>query len=303
MARSKRGFTLVELLVVIAIIGILIAMLLPAVQAAREAARRSQCTNNLKQLGLALLTYHQAIGRFPPPGINSNQTSWWVLILPYLEQKPLYDQFNFNEGAWNATDKMRVAAVAVPVFFYPSSTDDEDRRSGASAEVYPSGGPRVFTCHYYGVMGPNGTNNYLPTPAQYKCQELTMGFGGYCSQGAFYYPSGIDIASVRDGTSNTLFIGEVAWPGLTFYRGFHRGYYPEPSNRGTLILAARNVQYPINSRITTTWNNIAFGSLHPGGAHFCMVDGSVRFFSQYIEQNLYLAIASRNGEEAVSMPQ
>jgi prepilin-type N-terminal cleavage/methylation domain-containing protein len=98
MVRSKRGFTLVELLVVIAIIGILVAMLLPAVQAAREAARRSQCTNNLKQLSLAMLTYHQAVGKFPPPGISSNQVSWLVLILPYLEQKPLHDQFDFNQG-------------------------------------------------------------------------------------------------------------------------------------------------------------------------------------------------------------
>ncbi|MGQ9504748.1 MAG: DUF1559 domain-containing protein [Thermogutta sp.] len=298
MTRRTRGFTLVELLVVIAIIGILVAMLLPAVQAAREAGRRSQCTNNLKQLSLALLTYHQAVGRFPPPGINSNQTSWWVLILPYIEQKPLYDQFNFNQGSSSASDKIRVAAVQVPVFFCPSNADDEDRRSKYPEENYS--GTRVFTCHYYGVLGPNGTNNYLPTPTAYKCQELDKTFGGYCTQGAFLYSTGIDIASVRDGTSNTLFIGEVAWPGYNYYRGFHRGYYSD--QRGTLLLAARNVKNPINSRIGDPWSNGAFGSLHPGGAHFAMVDGSVRFFNQFMEQNVYLAIASRNGEEAVSMP-
>jgi len=302
MFRSKRAFTLVELLVVIAIIGILVAMLLPAVQAAREAARRSQCTNNLKQLSLALLTYHQAVGRFPPPGISSNQVSWWVLILPYLEQKPLYDQFDFKQGNWNQPEKLRVAAVAVPVFFCPSSTDDEDRRSGHSSEVYPSGGPRVFTAHYFGVLGPNGTNNYVSPPVAYKCTGLTETFGGYCTQGSFLYPTGLDVASVRDGTPNTLFIGEIAWPGMPYYRAFTRGYYWE-SSRGTLLLFAKNVQYPINSRNTTTWNNTSFGSLHPGGAHFAMVDGSVRFFSQYTDQNVYMALASRNGEEAVSMPQ
>jgi prepilin-type N-terminal cleavage/methylation domain-containing protein/prepilin-type processing-associated H-X9-DG protein len=301
MVRWKRGFTLVELLVVIAIIGILTAMLLPAVQAAREAARRSQCTNNLKQLSLAMLTYHQAVGKFPPPGISSNQVSWLILILPYLEQKPLHDQFDFNEGPFGQPEKLRVAEVSVPVFFCPSSTDDEDRRSGSSSEVYPAGGPRVFTAHYFGVLGPNGTNNYLPTPTAYKCTGLTEAFGGYCTQGVFFYPTGLDIASVRDGTSNTLFIGEIAWPGMPYYRAFTRGYYKD--NRGTLLLFAKNVQYPINSRNTTTWNNTAFGSLHPGGAHFAMVDGSVRFLSQYIEQNVYLAIASRNGEEAVSTPQ
>lgn len=301
MASVRRGFTLVELLVVIAIIGILVAMLLPAVQAARESARRSQCTNNLKQLSLALLTYHQAIGRFPPPGISSNTTSWLVLILPYLEQKPLYDQFNFNQGTYTDSDKIRVAAVAVPVFFCPTNADDEDRRSGSSAEVYPAGGPRVYTAHYFGVLGPNGTNNYLPTPAAYKCTALTETFGGYCNQGAFSYPGGLDIASVRDGSSNTLFIGEIAWPGMPYYRAFTRGYFYD--NRGTLLLFAKNVKSPINSRDTSTWNNTAFGSLHPGGAHFAMVDGSVRFFNQFMEQNVYLAIASRNGEEAVSMPQ
>src|SRR6188474_2683919 len=100
----RRAFTLVELLVVIAIIGVLVALLLPAVQAAREAARRMSCSNNLKQLSLALHNYEDTHKTLPPAGIDSNQMSWTVLLLPYMEQKPLYDQFNFNKGAWNAFD-------------------------------------------------------------------------------------------------------------------------------------------------------------------------------------------------------
>lgn len=301
MLASRKAFTLVELLVVIAIIGILIALLLPAVQAAREAARRSQCTNNLKQITLGLLNYHQTHGRFPPPGFSSNQASWLVVLLPFIEQKPLFDQFNFNQGTYTAPDKIRVAANAVPIYFCPSSTEETDRRSGYSAEVWPAGSStRVYAAHYFGVLGPNGTNTYLPTPAPYKCSGLTEQFGGYCSQGAMFYPNGVDIASVRDGSSNTLFVGEIAWPDMPYYRAYTRGYFSD--NRGVLILYAKNVQYPINSRNTTTWNNTSFGSLHPGGAHFSLVDGSVRFVAQYIDQNVYLAIASRNGDEAVSVP-
>ena len=97
---ARLGFTLVELLVVIAIIGVLVALLLPAVQSAREAARRMSCSNNLKQLSLALHNYEDTHKTFPPAGIDSNQMSWVVLLLPYFEQKNLYDQFNFNRGSW-----------------------------------------------------------------------------------------------------------------------------------------------------------------------------------------------------------
>jgi len=100
-SRPGRGFTLVELLVVIAIIGILIALLLPAVQAAREAARRMQCSNHLKQLALGLHDYHDSHKGFPSGALVSNGLSWNVLILPYIEQGPLYAKFNFNQGDFN----------------------------------------------------------------------------------------------------------------------------------------------------------------------------------------------------------
>src|SRR5262247_3134396 len=103
---SIRAFTLVELLVVIAIIGVLVALLLPAVQAAREAARRMRCSNNLKQLSLGLLNYEDVYKTLPPAGINTNQMSWVVMLLPYIEQKNLFDQFNFTQGAWNASSRI-----------------------------------------------------------------------------------------------------------------------------------------------------------------------------------------------------
>src|SRR4051795_10809515 len=112
MSRAKLGFTLVELLVVIAIIGVLVALLLPAGQAAREAARRAQCSDNLKQLSLALPNYENTHLTLPPSGIDSNQMAWTVLLLPFFEQQALYDQFNFNNGSWNSFNRITLVQGA-----------------------------------------------------------------------------------------------------------------------------------------------------------------------------------------------
>src|SRR5690349_14305662 len=123
----RGGFTLVELLVVIAIIGVLVALLLPAVQSAREAARRMQCSNNLKPLSLALHNYESALKTFPPAGIDSNQMSWTVLLLPYFEQQALYDQFNFNKGAWNAFNRITlVQGARIKALICPDLTTKAD---------------------------------------------------------------------------------------------------------------------------------------------------------------------------------
>jgi prepilin-type N-terminal cleavage/methylation domain-containing protein len=289
---GRAGFTLVELLVVIAIIGILIALLLPAVQAAREAARRSQCLNNLKQLSLGLHNYHDAFKTFPPPGINSNQMSWHVLLLPFIEQTALHDQFNFDAGYYTGAGKMPNSLTRVDAFLCPSNSDDADERS-ASEQI---GGVYVFTWHYFGVMGPFGYNT---TMAQdYKCTGPTEAFGGWCTQGAIVYPNGQKIASFLDGTSNTLLLGELAYPDFAHRRSWVRGYYSD--TRGTLFPGSKNVRYPINSEDISTWNNDAFGSNHPGGCQFSIADGSGRLVSETIDMVVYRSIASRNGKEPVS---
>ncbi|MDI9444260.1 MAG: DUF1559 domain-containing protein [Planctomycetota bacterium] len=284
------GFTLVELLVGIAIIGILIALLLPAVQAAREAARRSQCANNLKQLSLGLHNYHDTHQTFPPPGISSNDMSWHVVLLPFIEQTALHDQFDFRAGAYNGVGKMVNSLNKVDAFLCPSNANDSDIHSTESID-----GVLVYTCHYYGVMGPNGYNN--TKGKDYKC-TATDTWGSYCSQGAIVYPAGTKISSFYDGTSNTYLLGELAYPDFPHRRSWVRGSYT--GYGGGLMPSAKNVRYPINSRITTLWNDDAFGSKHPGGAQFTRADGSVAFVSETIDQSLYLAIASRDGEEPVS---
>src|SRR5437667_3568664 len=148
-----RGFTLVELLVVIAIIGVLVSLLLPAVQAAREAARRAQCSNNLKQLSLALHNYENTHNTLPPAGIDSNQMSWTVLLLPFFEQQALYDQFNFNKGSWNSFNRITlVKGVRLKALICP----DLMAKADSYSLFDPANEADVSALHYYAVLGPNG---------------------------------------------------------------------------------------------------------------------------------------------------
>jgi prepilin-type N-terminal cleavage/methylation domain-containing protein len=152
-AEVRRGFTLVELLVVIAIIGILIALLLPAVQAAREAARRMQCSNNLKQIGLGLHNYHDTFGTFPPGASQDQYLGYATRLLPFMEQKPLYDRVDF-ENVYSTPNNYAVGAVRVDAFLCPSSSEFTSKHTAEQAN-----GQRCYTIHYYGNTGPVGVNS------------------------------------------------------------------------------------------------------------------------------------------------
>ncbi len=291
----RRGFTLVELLVVIAIIGILIALLLPAVQAAREAARRAQCSNNLKQLGLAWLNYEDTYKTLPPAAISSNQLSWHVLVLPFIEQMPLYQKFSFMAGGYSASGR-DVVAYPARVFAYlcPSNGQDIYTTAGDPYERY--NGEKSLSMHYLGILGPKG-NNTFANNQPYKCTDSAKSYGGVCDQGTSAYPKAVKLAEVTDGTSNTYLLGERARK-TDYLRTWIRGYYYE-STPGNLIYAAKNVVNPINSDLGNYTSDAAFGSLHPGGCQFGMTDGSVRFVSETINLTIYFAMASRDGAEPV----
>jgi len=278
--------------VLIAIIGILIALLLPAVQAAREAARRSQCSNNLKQLALGLHVYHDTYKIFPLPGMLANQLGWNVSILPQIEQTTIAQQMNYNAGSWNMPIKLQLGAVKIQTFLCPSAFAS-DERSKNSQEAWQN--QLCYTIHYYGILGPLGTNPQTNQP--FDCANLTEQFGGECRQGVMWQYSS-RMADVIDGTSNTYLLGEISWRDMTKYRMWPRGKFQD--SRGTLYLVAKNIEFPINSNNETKWNMIAFGSNHPGGAKFAMCDASVRFVSQTIDFGIYLATASRNGSEVVT---
>jgi len=289
---KRKAFTLVELLVVIAIIGILIALLLPAVQAAREAARRSQCVNNLRQLGLGFQNYHDVWGQFPLPGMIANQLGWTASVLAFIEQKPIYDQMDWNAGNYMDAGKIKHAANRIPPYMCPSANQD---RTEYASEIWPNpGGQKVFTVHYYGILGPYGTN---PTTNQtYKCRNTTEAFGGECDQGIMWQYSS-RMADITDGTSNTLLLGEISWSQMTKYRAWTRGKFQD--SRGTLYLLSKYLRFPINSKNESIWNGIAFGSFHPGGCQFVNADGSARFISETIDFGIYLALGSKDGGESL----
>jgi prepilin-type N-terminal cleavage/methylation domain-containing protein len=294
----RRGFTLVELLVVIAIIGILVALLLPAVQMARESARRTECNNHIRQVMLGLHTYHDTHKRLPPGGTGpanaSNQDlSFHTRILEFIEQAPLYQKHNFTNGIHHHTAGqtyvLNFNRFRVPIFYCPSG-EHEDAISNTAGK----------TMHYQGVMGPEGLWPGHPTNSQRPYSATSTGQGGFARQGTLGPNTKTRLADLRDGTSNTLVVGELSWADSNSYRVWTRGW------DGSAIGSCKNVQNPINQiayNNSNNYNDTSFGSSHPGGCNFAKGDGSISFITQTIDMTTYRALASRNGKEAVELPQ
>lgn len=302
-ARLAKGFTLVELLVVIAIIGILIALLLPAVQAAREAARRSQCTNNLKQIGLALHNYHDTFKTFPPGAWNEanrgNRLAYTVFILPFMEQQAVYDEFDFEYPNYTGVN-LNPGIRLIPAYHCPSC---RFKQSTYNADWVPAGaaGTPSYTTHYYAIMGPQGINPMIPGgTTRYPESDNTNPHGGYALSGVLHRNSSNNMGYIIDGTSNTIMVGEISWEGVqgTSASGTFRTWLRGAS--GTACGSAKNIEFGINVvpyNGSNNFNDVSMGSMHPGGANFSVADGSVRFISETVDMALYLAAASMNGKE------
>jgi prepilin-type N-terminal cleavage/methylation domain-containing protein len=299
MHRVRRSaFTLVELLVVIAIIGILVALLLPAIQAAREAARRSQCGNNLKQVGVALQNYHDTFKLLPPGGFSGgNRLGWTVLILPFMELQTLHDlvDFNANTGSgWDVAGAL-VQTEKVNGYICPSAVRGKQFENGSTT---------LYTTHYYGILGPKGTNP--ATGAAYGWDNGTdgtitlSGHGGFATQGVLVRKIALGFADVLDGTSNTFLVGEssfsrtLAGSDNDAYRLWTRGCNTNTSGVSKNILDGINVREYNGS---TDFNDISFGSEHPGGCLFVFCDAATSFISQDVDLVVYKATASRDGKE------
>jgi len=297
--KSQRGFTLVELLVVIAIIGVLVALLLPAVQAAREAARRSSCGNNLKQMGLALHNYHDTHLALPAGsaidytnssycnGSDCRGNGMFVAILPFLEETNLEDNYDYEaKNGWLG-------------------------QSAANRAVLDERAPEAYQC---------------PSHAKWSSVERRRDYWGVCggrvadahgwrgdvfTDGVMYLNSWTRFRDITDGTANTLFIGESnhgeKWGLVDYGDGNKCG----PSlwwdggattlnnkNRFSSSRSMRSVKYPINSEIYEVAddqdNEVPMGSQHPGGAQFGFADASVHFLSETIEFNTYQFLGVRN---------
>lgn len=300
--RVPSGFTLVELLVVIAIIGVLIALLLPAVQMVREAARSAQCKNNLKQLGLAMQSYHDTQKVFPPGSLihlrpwlpHIGRMSYFVHLLPYMEQEHLHEQIDQRTGfnvarAW--PDFQELYDLDIPGPRCPSF-DNPCRSKGNGLGL-----------DYFGVTGAKETACPSPPNARYPVLPVLWPpclCGGYANTGILYPNSTVRIRDIRDGTTNTFMIGEQAWK-----MGRHTNWFAGMGDGPGEVYSCKNVYHPINAEyccLEGGWggaftNDTSFGSQHPGGAHFVHADGSVRFIAEPIEMSLYLEMASRaNGE-------
>jgi prepilin-type N-terminal cleavage/methylation domain-containing protein/prepilin-type processing-associated H-X9-DG protein len=333
---KRRGFTLIELLVVISIIGVLVGLLLPAVQQAREAARKMQCANNMKQVGLAIqnyessngcivsgyisstvpLTYCPVLGNNPDPSTGDNGPGWgWLaLLLPNLEQRPLYDSINFQLPTWVAEN---ATAVTIPlnVFVCPSANNPSPTCPivGADMNLLPVANQYFARSNYQYNQGWNDSG----IPATVNLDDPVKGCNG-----PIYRNSRIKFAEVRDGLSNTIVVGEKtpfladsSWVGIVpGYRHFAYNAFASAGTGGlgvnydyaSALLATHSgpslyenpvVIHPPNSPLGHTDEMY---SLHPGGANVLLGDGSVHFIKESIHLRVWQSLCSRNGGEVVS---
>ena len=289
----RRGFTLIELLVVIAIIAVLIALLLPAVQQAREAARRSQCKNNLKQLGLALHNYHDSFRAFPPGSLRGSGLAWGFVshLLPYFDQSSVYSTIQFEQAdcaafllAQQAALKPDATSVLMPMLTCPSDPRGGVQLlsgpTGPSPSTYNAG--KLYPANYIGISGSLESTTWCPF------------LGVTNGDGVLFTSSRIRMSNITDGTSSTLMLGERGigtaldwgWPicGGTeceHYISSQRGLTPADNPPNTPNIERR------------------FWSWHVGGTHFLLGDGSIRFLSTNIDYNTFVKLSTRNGAEVV----
>jgi prepilin-type N-terminal cleavage/methylation domain-containing protein/prepilin-type processing-associated H-X9-DG protein len=313
MRIRSRGFTLVELLVVIAIIGILVGLLLPAVQAAREAARRMSCSNNMKQIGLGLHNYESAIKRLPF-GWNNHGTLWSAMILPYLEQTNLYNTLSFSEAInWDAANQNRDACETVlPVYRCPSMPLPEHMNYNGIARRVPAS--------YRGVGGTivSSDDDSTKVAVAPLSAAATKSFEDPKLDGTFYVCSSTRFGDVTDGLSNTIFVGESHTDpdfskdgqGMDFWVIGSPQVDPCSCSGGSggteASESAGSMIVQINAQLRTPaisgeLMEVAFGSYHTGGAMFLMGDGSVTFLSDSTDMLVYRALGSRNGGEVAQI--
>ncbi|MCO6044749.1 DUF1559 domain-containing protein [Aeoliella sp. ICT_H6.2] len=324
--RTSTGFTLVELLVVIAIIGILVSLLLPAVQAAREAARRTQCQNNLKQIGLGILNFESALSELPagskvkvPDYCGGNQCRGIplpILIMPYLEEgllpdilKQRLDARNGNGGAWGliaADEGDDVGNTRIEAYVCPSTQN------------WPGILPRL---DYVPVVGGPGDTSIGYHPRDPNKQPIAINARGRVySNGPFNMGVAIPLRRVLDGTSNTFAVGESvsatrygAGPGYGTDEGGPSAWWfggscaPQFASdySGHHYRGLRSTYKPINSHLTDPQtqadqqNDACFSSDHPGGAQFVFIDGHVAFLQESIDYDVYQTLASFAGGEVI----
>jgi len=263
MPQSRRAFTLIELLVVIAIIAILVALLIPAVQQAREAARRTQCKNSLKQWGIALHNYHETHSTFPMGKERQRHWTFRSMLLPFIDHSALYDEINFEHQPHCFNYAVSLGAdsptrAAIGIYFCPSDPNSERPFSGFLGQHMPG--------NYVGSRGSRSTS----------------------INGVFFPDSQIRFADLIDGSSSTIAMGERGIP-----NALNIGWMLCGSNADAFI----GMELGLAPGDGAGAHNDHYWSHHDGGAHFLLCDGSVKFLSNNADHSLLTGLSTRDGQE------
>lgn len=289
----RNGFTLVELLVVIAIIGILVGLLLPAVQSAREAARRTQCMNNLRQIGMALHNYESAYKRLPAGWIANRPDGepgwgWAVALLPFMEQSPVYNQLDVRLDIEHPKNFLLIKQV-IPTFICPSDINGPTFEIGAAEEEHEDHeegevhnvdeGPKLFEMAKSNYVGVFGTTEIEDSPFQ--------------GNGAFFGNSRIRFRDFTDGLSQTMIVGERC---SRLGGSVWHGVIPEAAEPMARLVGSTD--HVPNSPVGHFDD---FSSFHSLGAHFIMADCSVRMVSDSVREEIYSGMATRQGGEVAQL--
>lgn len=303
--RRPQAFTLVELLVVIAIVGVLAALLIPAIQAARESSRRTVCLSNMKQIGVALANYETSMKRWPAGKKWSGPTddpasfamSWSSFVLNYLEEQALASEINYKAPFTDPVN-LPVTSTVVPVYLCPSTSDVEEHRS--NNRLFNTGdtpGEGLACIDYLGISGPDKDSKHPITKELYGRQRgVLIGTKGLPLADELIEPPPITSAKITDGLSTTICISECTGRGMSVKDGVldsPHGAWASGSN-------VSHIDGGVNdSKTPKVWYEEQIHSDHPNGAHVLKCDGSADFLSEDVEKSVVRWMATRDGGEAV----
>nr|WP_261361671.1 DUF1559 domain-containing protein [Aeoliella straminimaris] len=303
----RTGFTLVELLVVLAIIGVLVALMLPAVQMAREASRRSTCQNNLRQVGVATLNFETAHGKFPPgkkwsgPRTDPNtfDYAWACIILNHLEEEAIYDKIDFNYKLVSP-ENIPATSQIISTYLCPSASTLEPHRSpgGFIQGLGGQPGEGLGCIDYLGISGPDKKKPNPVTGVDYGPQRgILLGTKGLEKEDILIEPPSVTTAKITDGLSNTLMVAECTGRGADVNsQGEIKGLTGAWALGGNITHIKKGVN---DEEPPKVWEDERVFSDHPGGANSLAADGSVHFLTDDMEPQVLRSYCSRNGEEIV----